>query len=403
MFVDDDQCLLESLRDALRGHRHEWEMSFLSGGAEALARLEDQPQDVVVCDLRMPAMDGATLLELVRDRCPDAVRIVLSGQADLDMAARAAAVAHRLVAKPCETGELAHVITTACAVQGLEGSSLTRGLLAASTLPSVPRMYGQLSERLASGSATVEEVARIVGGDIGMAAKILQLANSAYFGRRSPVSDIKMAVSYLGLESLRALVLHAEVFGVFALERPIPSFQLEVVERQSSLVASLASQLVKGTDAVGDAFTAGLLQDVGLLVLASQRPLALGEFITACLEQQRPLHEIELEAYGATHAELGAHVLALWGLPPAITEPVARHHQPRPITLPLDAGDAVHVAATLIGELDSRVRPGALPAAELIVDELNSPELARHAARWRELAADQFGLGTVELGSTQCS
>ena len=93
LFVDDDRDLLDGLRDALRPYRHQWAMRFAPDGETALALLQDEPCNVVVSDLRMPSLDGATLLERVRDCCPAAVRIVLSGQADLGMVARAASVA----------------------------------------------------------------------------------------------------------------------------------------------------------------------------------------------------------------------------------------------------------------------------------------------------------------------
>ena len=110
LFVDDDWYLLEGLRDAMRPQRRRWTMSFVSSGEEALSLLAEQEHDIVISDLRMPGMDGATLLARVREEHPTAVRIVLSGQAELRTVARAAGVAHRLLAKPCEIDELTRVI-----------------------------------------------------------------------------------------------------------------------------------------------------------------------------------------------------------------------------------------------------------------------------------------------------
>src|SRR5436305_271906 len=140
LFVDDDRYLLEGLRDALRPHRRRWSMSFVGSGEEALELLATQPQDVVISDLRMPGMDGATLLARVRETTPAAVRIVLSGQAELRMVARAAGVAHRLLAKPCEIDDLTRVIERSCALQGISlRVEMNRRLAGASALPSVPR------------------------------------------------------------------------------------------------------------------------------------------------------------------------------------------------------------------------------------------------------------------------
>ena len=110
LFVDDETQVLDSLRDALRPRRHEWEMSFAASGDDALDRLEREVYDVIVSDMRMHGMDGATLLGLVERSQPGAVRIVLSGSAERDVVARAAAVAHRFLAKPCDVDELARLV-----------------------------------------------------------------------------------------------------------------------------------------------------------------------------------------------------------------------------------------------------------------------------------------------------
>jgi len=94
LFVDDEPRILEGLRRMLRSQRNEWEMAFAPGGGAALAIMEAAPFDVVVSDMRMPEMDGATLLTQVRNLYPQVVRIVLSGHAELSAALRVVPVAH---------------------------------------------------------------------------------------------------------------------------------------------------------------------------------------------------------------------------------------------------------------------------------------------------------------------
>jgi YesN/AraC family two-component response regulator len=110
LFVDDEPRILDGLRRMLRPRRTEWEMGFAVGGEAALACFDAQPYDVVVTDMRMPGMDGAALLARVRERSPETVRIVLSGYADPEDAARAARVAHDLVGKPAAAEILRAVI-----------------------------------------------------------------------------------------------------------------------------------------------------------------------------------------------------------------------------------------------------------------------------------------------------
>lgn len=395
LFVDDDECLLDGLRDALRPYRHQWSMAFTSNGEDALVKLGAEPHDVIISDLRMPGMDGATLLETVRNRHPAVVRIVLSGQAEIGMVARAAAAAHRMIAKPCETDDLARVIERSCALQELAARvDRDRSAIAASALPSVPRLYTELTQLLAEGSAGAPEAARIVERDIAMAAKVLQLANSAYFGRRSPVTRVAEAVAYLGLEALRALVLQAGAFREFPVGSRIEGFDLEALHRHSTHVARLAAALARETGAGPDAFTAGMLHDVGLLALASQDPDGLADDLATARGQNRPTHLVELEQHGITHAEVGAHVLALWGLPHTVTEAVAGHHGGRWLKLPFDGIGIIYLANALVEELEGERTPGALPTSELDLDYLEKAGIAERLDHWRGLARQNYeGVG----------
>lgn len=392
LFVDDEGHILEALRDALRPRRTQWKMSFVDNGRDALALLDAERHDVIVSDLLMPDVDGATLLERVRERHPTAVRIVLSGHADLDMVARAAGVAHRLIAKPCDTDDLARVIEGSCALQRMTARMELRGTVAgASSLPSVPRLYAELTQLLASGDASAVEAAAVIQKDMAMAAKVLQLANSAYFGRRHPVSQVSQAVAYLGLEPVRALVLHAEAFDHLRVDPPIPGFDLEELQRHCTRVGRVARALVGGTHRGGDAFAAGLLHDLGLLILAAQDREQLAAVLALAREQSRPVSEVERERHSVTHGEIGAHLLALWGLPPGVTEAVARHHGAPPTPGPFDGTAATYVANALVEELEAEVIPGALPASKLDEDYLQGAGLASRLPGWRELARREFG------------
>jgi HD-like signal output (HDOD) protein len=391
LFVDDDQALLEGLRDALRPYRQRWEMTFVPGAHEALAVLDEGARDVIVSDLRMPGMDGASLLDLVRERYPAAVRIVLSGHAEMNLVARAATVAHRLISKPCDSAELARVIERACALQDMAARvELDRRAMGASSLPSVPRLYLELSGLLASGTAGASDAGRIVERDIAMSAKVLQLANSAYFGRRSPVSRVTEAVAYLGLEALRALVLHAAAFREFHVDPPIAGFDLDELHRHCSRVARLASAIAGESSGGGDVFTAGLLHDVGLLMLASSNRGALEAVLERAQRESRPIHEVERQYHGVTHAEIGAHLLALWGLPHTVTEPVACHHDSSLLSVPFDGAGATYLANALIEEAESESLPGAFKASKLDLDYLRRAEVEDRLPQWRELAKRQI-------------
>lgn len=390
LFVDDDEYLLDGLRDALRPQRKRWAMTFVPSGPAALAVLEAQPHNVIVSDLRMPGMDGAALLARVRELDAAAVRIVLSGQAELEMLARAAGVAHRLMAKPCEIDDLVELIDRSCALQELimrVEARRRRG--GSSSLPSVPRMYARLTELLASGDATAQDAAAIVEEDIALAAKVLQLANSAYFGRRQTVSRLRDAVAYLGLDALRALALSAAVFQEFKVDPPIAGFDIEALQHHSTRVARLAEAIAAEQGSKQDAFAAGLLHDVGLLVLAVEDPDTLAETIARAHQEQRPYDEVEKERNFCGHAEIGAHVLALWGLPHTVTDAVARHHHPPPPGAPFDTTAMTYIANALVWETESKLSPEVPPAPGLDAEYAQRAGIGSSVARWRELANAQ--------------
>ena len=387
LFVDDDRQLLDGLRDAFRSYRRQWDMSFVEGSDEAVDVIETQAQDAIVSDLRMPGTDGAELLELVKQRWPGTIRMVLSGHADMALIARAAAVAHRMIAKPCDARELGRVIEQACSIQDMMRQvDLGRRTLGASALPSVPCVYAELTEVLESGSAGASDAARVIERDIALSAKVLQLANSAYFGRRTPVSTISGAVAYLGVDILRTLVLQAEVFRAFKVDPPIPGFDVSMLHQHSLFVARLAVELVGRQPGRDEAFTAGLLHDVGLLVLASQSRGELAEVLAEARTSGRHVFEIELDRFGATHAEFGAQLLSLWGLPATVTEPVARHHTGRLQNAPWPSVDALYAANILIEEIEATDSPVAPPPLTFDVEYLEANGGARMLDEWRTVA-----------------
>jgi len=390
LFVDDEPAVLAGLRDSLRSHRRAWGMRFALGGEAALEELRNEPVDVVVSDMRMPVMDGATLLAHVQRLYPETIRIVLSGYADVAVAVRAAAVAHLFLAKPCDVETLRTVIERACSLQSLlreEGAR--RAAAGAATLPSRPAVYEGLRAALREPGIAAADVAAIVEQDIAMSAKVLQLVNSAFFGLGRRISNIGEAVSYLGLNTLEAVVVSAAAFEAFQPTRRVDGFDIDRLQRHGLLVADIARRLVDDKDLADDLYTAGILHDIGLLVLAAQEPGLLEAGLAAARASGRPLHRVERENRNLTHAEVGAYLLGLWGLPHTIVEAVAHHHDPRRVPgIGLDCITGLHVANQLAHEYGS----GALAdvSAEPL-DERLLQEIGVHdrLPAWRAIAAEE--------------
>ncbi len=352
LFVDDEANVLSGLRRMLRSQRDVWTMEFANGGAAALELLQQETFDVIVSDMRMPAIDGAELLMRVANQYPHMVRLVLSGQSEHEKIFRAIGPAHQFLSKPCDPEMLISTIERACGLRSqLQDEALQKLTSQISCLPSLPNIYRELVQELESDEASIDRIGKMIGSDIGMSAKILQLVNSSFFGLPQHVTCPKHAVAMLGLDIIRPLVLSANVFKQYE-GSDFAGFSLEQ-SIQHGLAVATASRAIAETvedisHLVDDSFIAGMMHDVGKLILAVNLPEKYSSALNLADEGNIAIWEAEKQVFGTTHAEVGAHLLGLWGLPNPIVEAVAFHHKPTasggtcfaPLT-------AVHVADVL--------------------------------------------------------
>lgn len=355
LFVDDDPLVLQGLQRMLRGMRQEWDMEFLDGGERALARMQEAEFDVVISDMRMPGMNGAQLLDEVMRRHPKTVRLILSGHADRDLIMRCVGSTHQYLAKPCHPEDLKLTINRAARLEGsLKNESLRRLVARLDRLPSLPALYCEIVETCRQPEASLDDVANIVSRDIGMTAQMLKLVNSAFFGLGRPITNIHEAVAYLGLETIKALVLSIHALSQFddLAER---QFSVGGLWRHSLAIAGAAKAVALSQHAdrrlADEAFVAGLLHDAGKLVLSANFPELYGRAVRLARERPVSIVTAEQECFAGSHADVGGYLLGLWGLPVSVVEAIALHHSPRlsacrtfsPLT-------AVHLAHFLIDD-----------------------------------------------------
>lgn len=352
LFVDDEPLVLAGLRHRLRRQRNKWESFFVGGGHEALELLAAQPIDVIVTDMRMPRMDGAALLERVQADHPEVVRIVLSGYAELESALRAVPVAHQFLTKPCEAGVLENVVERACNLQALISDEAVRRTVGKiEKLPALPRVYSQLMTALSDENVTIDKVAKILKQDMALCAKLLQVVNSAFFRLSRSISTVEQAVTYLGFDTVKQLALAVEVFAGNKGQPGVQGMSLEELQHHSLFTASIASRLFDDPKRNEDAFVAALLHDIGKLLLVMELPDQVEQVVTSMRADGEPMYVVEERLWGVTHAEIGAYLLGLWGLPYPIVEAVANHHCPKRVPQgEFDMLAAVHVADTLANE-----------------------------------------------------
>jgi putative nucleotidyltransferase with HDIG domain len=382
LFVDDDVNVLDGLRNVLRKQRRVWEMVFAVGGTAALEEMKGGPFDVVVSDMRMPGMDGAGLLQIVKDTYPGTARIVLSGHAERDAVMRALPVAHQYLSKPCDVDQLTAVIERTCALQAILHSEAIRAMVShLDALPLAPRTYWQITQAAGNEDASLAEIGTIVEQDPALVAKVLQLVNSAYFGLAQQITSATLAVQYLGLELIKGLALAEHMFTLTVPENA--GLSLEDQRQHSLLTARLAKTIANDTKRAEDVFTAAMVHDVGKLILACGRPALYARVVQLSKDRSRQCHLLEQNAFGASHAEVGAYLLGVWGLPLPIVEAVAFHHEPeRAATADRRVVASVHAADVVVdgicgGDDDSAI------TARLDVAFLASAGITPDVAGWR--------------------
>lgn len=349
LFVDDEVNILQGLRRMLRNMGDRWEMFFAGGGEEALDIISRKGIDIVVSDMRMPGMDGAQLMDKVMNLYPNIIRIILSGYSDQELILKSVKYTHQFLVKPCDPEVLKRTIEKACMLRELlNDEKLIMTVTGIKHLPSLPRVYRVIVEELQSSNASLKKIGDIISQDVTMTARILQLVNSAFFGLPQKVASPQQAVTLLGINTLKALILNVQVFTTINREKQPKDFSLEKLCNHSIMVGNLASIIAKSESTHNnikeDAFAAGILHDIGILLLI-ENPKLYQKLMEYASVNRCSLLKAEYAVLGSSHAELGAYLLGLWGLSDPIVEAVAFHHNPSKLKDDsFTALTAVHVA-----------------------------------------------------------
>ena len=391
LFVDDEPAVLKVLNATMRPMADEWDMHFVENGETALALIQRQPVDAVISDMRMPGMNGVQLLNHVLRLHPQAIRFILSGYSDFQDIISCAGVSHQFLHKPCNLVNLRDSLKRATRLK----SQLQHGklcMLAARlvNLPSMPDLYVEIMDALLSPTSTIQRIADIAAKDPALTAKLLQLSNSAFFGINRTVNSASEAVQFLGVGVIQSLALAIPLFNGFD-RRKCPAFPLDQIWNHSVQTGVIARRLAREQSETSplaeQAFTAGLLHDIGKLILADSLPKEYGAILAEARERSEPLMLAEKRGFEATHAEVGGYLLALWGLPFPMVEAVAHHHEPgRAQGAGFDLTGIIHVANTLQHE---RAKQPDLVSSPIDLDYIQNTGMASQLENWRSALKDE--------------
>jgi putative nucleotidyltransferase with HDIG domain len=254
-------------------------------------------------------------------------------------------------------------------------------------LPSVPALYTQVTAELARPEGSIQFVGRLISKDPALTARILQMINSGYLGLSVRISDPMEAVLHLGVEQTKSMILLADAFLHFE-QSACPGFSHDHLWRHSLAVGSSALAITraetKNLELAELAYTAGLLHDIGMLLLAANLPEIYSDVIEQAQRRDLQLHEIELEVFETTHAELGAAVMKAWGLPDAVLQAISLHHCPD------QSEDTEFSLLTAVHAANAIEREKLLHGSHRLVNQFNTSYIEKmglgdRQSAWRQL------------------
>jgi len=326
-----------------------WQAEAVGTGEEALAKLAESPADAVVCCMDLQGMSGSELLKQVSEQYGGAVRFLVYGASQREVFLQSVGSVHQYIPSPVDPASLAKSLENSLSLHGLlTDEKLCSRLMAIKSLPSPPEIYSQLVVELSDGDASMQKIADLIGKDVSITAKLLQMVNSAYFGLPNRVGSVLHATNLLGLDTVKSIVFSAGAYQQFDAP-PIPGFSIESIYNHSVMVGAkarlLATAFGLNRKLIEESLMAGMMSDIGQLVMLTNFADELQEAFHLATERSIPLDRAEREIFGVSDAKLGAYLLKLWGLPDSILEAVALHYVPHKTAKPaMNALAAVHLA-----------------------------------------------------------
>ncbi len=325
LIVDDEPQILRAFQSAFVGT--DYSIQYCENGADALVCLGAHGVDLLITDVRMPGMEGLEFLRIVKEKFPRILRVILSGYMDIKLVFRALEenLAKTYWIKPWSNDEFKASILK---LSELEEIFSKRALLEffnnMNDLPTMPKMYMTIS-KLIGEDADVDKISKVIEKDPAIASRILRIANSAFYGTHT--GSIHQSIMYIGLSNIKNLLLSHSVFEQVALQKGVFQNLWEHASRTNAIASFIYAEFL-GRKIPQIYASAGLLHNIGLIVLWMRNGNSYLEAIVKEDLEVSTISELEKELFKVTHEELGAYLLNWWDVPLPIVEAALYHHRP---------------------------------------------------------------------------
>jgi len=197
-------------------------------------------------------------------------------------------------------------------------------IMNASDLPTIPVVATKVMQLIESEHATAEEMAKVVSSDPAVAARVLKISNSSFYGCQRQIQTLSHAIMILGFSTLKSLVVAASVKQVYK-----PYGLTEKMLWEHSFGAGLAARIIANTTRLvneEEAFLGGLFHDIGKIIMNTMDSQQFQMVMQKCFNEEMSFEEAERQVYPYTHEEVGALVIKKWNFPELLMHAVAKHH-----------------------------------------------------------------------------
>jgi HD-like signal output (HDOD) protein/CheY-like chemotaxis protein len=382
LIADADPKAQDEFRQALG---EDWAVIGATTGSAALAEVQKEPFQVVVANYELPDLSGAELLNRIRVSNPKTMRFLAAAEALKENLMCHVLGGHQFLSIPFNHATIKGAVERSITADYGMSQGMRELVGRIRTFPTIPSLYLEVVSALKDPNATTEDIGAIIAKDMAMTTKLVQVLNSAYFGLPRTITDPTEAVGILGFETVTSLIMTVKLLSQYDKVKPV-YFSIDNIWRHSTNVARTAKIIALletgDNDCSGVSYTAGLMHDLGKVILAANFDSQYQGAHTVSRKQQVPLWDVEKDIFGVTHGEIGAYLLGLWGMSSEVVKVAALHHYP------LHAGDkaftpltAVHVANAL--EYEGNPDPEGLPSAVMDAEYLKELGLTARVELWR--------------------
>ena len=346
LIVDHDVKILNAMTEVFRNA--DYEVLTADSGLSALEILEIADVDLVITDLRLPLMDGYELLSKIKELHSGVIRIIMSSYIEESHVFKAIVqnLAKFYILKPWNSDKLLEYIEQIFETEEiLRSNDLLLLINSIEKLPTIEKSYQKILAMI-ERDVNTGQIAAEVEKDFAISSRLLQIANSAYYGLRT--GSIKHATIYLGLQNLKSLIYSTSILNSYRSGSEEDQQRVHNLWTHALLTSKLLHYIYDvflNKKLPETAYSAGLLHNVGTLILIQSR----FEDYAKTVEKIRPkacnMLELEQETFHVTHQEAGGYLVTWWNLPFPIVEAALYHHKPfDPAVMNKEIVAAVHLA-----------------------------------------------------------